>query len=240
MGDETVVTTVDTHHAGDASSLGRPVEPADPAARAGAGQQALPAAVEPLNEASVRRRQRIVDVALELLRAGDYHTIQMREVAERAGVSLGTVYRYFASKEHLFGAVDLEWVRQLEAAMPEDLPQAASNRERMGEALELVVAALENTPQLFRVVVMMEETSDVGARECYTRLSELTTTLVGRALRDLDPATRRNILHIMLAVLNQQLRWWSLGRLGIAEVRANLRGAVEVIFDYHELPGLVN
>jgi AcrR family transcriptional regulator len=47
------------------------------------------------------RRERILDAAVELAEDGGYDAVQMREVAERADVALGTLYRYFPSKTHL-------------------------------------------------------------------------------------------------------------------------------------------
>jgi AcrR family transcriptional regulator len=47
------------------------------------------------------RRERILDAAVELAAEGGYEAVQMREVAERADVALGTLYRYFPSKVHL-------------------------------------------------------------------------------------------------------------------------------------------
>jgi len=56
------------------------------------------------------RRDRIVRAAISLLEhGGEYDAIQMRDVAREAGVALGTVYRYFTSKEHLYAAALLEW-----------------------------------------------------------------------------------------------------------------------------------
>lgn len=46
-------------------------------------------------------RSAIIDAALELFLEGGYEQTTMRAIAERAGVSLGNAYYYFASKEHL-------------------------------------------------------------------------------------------------------------------------------------------
>ena len=46
-------------------------------------------------------RQRIVDVALELFTERGYDATTMRAIAERAGVSAGNAYQYFAGKDHL-------------------------------------------------------------------------------------------------------------------------------------------
>src|SRR5712664_4981543 len=47
------------------------------------------------------RRKRILDATLALASKGGYDAVQMRTVAEQAGVALGTLYRYFPSKIHL-------------------------------------------------------------------------------------------------------------------------------------------
>jgi AcrR family transcriptional regulator len=50
-------------------------------------------------------RERIVAAALELVARGGYAGAQMAEVAKRAGVATGTVYRHFPSKSELFAEV---------------------------------------------------------------------------------------------------------------------------------------
>ena len=41
---------------------------------------------------------------MKLAAEGGYDAVQMRDVAGEAGVALGTIYRYFASKDHLLAA----------------------------------------------------------------------------------------------------------------------------------------
>src|SRR6476659_5437249 len=55
------------------------------------------------------RRKRILDATLALASKGGYDAVQMRTVAERADVALGTLYRYFRAKIHLLvSALTLE------------------------------------------------------------------------------------------------------------------------------------
>src|SRR3954453_13129041 len=56
-------------------------------------------------EAQRARRRRILKAAAELATEGGFYAVQMREVAERADVALGTLYRYFPSKIHLLVSV---------------------------------------------------------------------------------------------------------------------------------------
>src|SRR5690242_20068756 len=61
------------------------------------------------------RRRRILDATLALASKGGYDAVQMRAVAERADVALGTLYRYFPSKVHLLVsalAIELERIQE--------------------------------------------------------------------------------------------------------------------------------
>ena len=61
------------------------------------------------------RHRRILDATLALASKGGYEAVQMRTVAERADVALGTLYRYFPSKIHLLvSALARELERYLE------------------------------------------------------------------------------------------------------------------------------
>lgn len=50
---------------------------------------------------SVAKHARILQAAVELFTDRDFHQILMHDVAERAEVGKGTVYRYFPTKEEL-------------------------------------------------------------------------------------------------------------------------------------------
>ena len=47
------------------------------------------------------RKQRLLDAATALAAEGGYDAVQMRDVAARAEVALGTLYRHYASKDQL-------------------------------------------------------------------------------------------------------------------------------------------
>ena len=64
----------------------------------------------------VARRERIIRAATELLEEREYERIQIRHVADAASVALGTLYRYFPSKEQLYAEVLLTWSESFEHA----------------------------------------------------------------------------------------------------------------------------
>src|SRR3569623_1722205 len=66
----------------------------------------------------VARRERILDAAMELASEGGYDAVQLREVAERAEVALGTLFRYFPSKVHLLVSALGRTFAQLQGSVP--------------------------------------------------------------------------------------------------------------------------
>ena len=85
-----------------------------------------------------RNRERIIEAARELF-AGERPNVQMDEVAHRAGVGVGTVYRHFPDKEALMG----ELVRQRFDLFNENLRQALAD-ERSGAFAALAAALRAN------------------------------------------------------------------------------------------------
>ena len=49
-----------------------------------------------------RRRDEILRTATDLFSEKGYHELTMEEIAEEIGVSKGTIYNYFSSKENLY------------------------------------------------------------------------------------------------------------------------------------------
>src|SRR3954467_6992747 len=69
-----------------------------------ASSEAVPAAPNQegaLAKSQAARRRRVLDATLRLAAEGGFDAVQMRDVASAADVALGTVYRYFTSKERL-------------------------------------------------------------------------------------------------------------------------------------------
>ncbi|MBO2448228.1 TetR/AcrR family transcriptional regulator [Actinomadura barringtoniae] len=59
------------------------------------------------------RRERLLEAARELALEGGYPAVTMHDVADRAGVARATVYRYFATKDHLLTEVAATWAHRV-------------------------------------------------------------------------------------------------------------------------------
>jgi AcrR family transcriptional regulator len=82
-----------------------------------------------LAASQLKRVRRIVDSAVALAEKGGFDAVRLRDVADASGVALGTLYKYFRSKEDiLLFAVNEE---------AESLEQAIAGRPAVGETQAL-------------------------------------------------------------------------------------------------------
>jgi TetR/AcrR family transcriptional regulator, cholesterol catabolism regulator len=191
---------------------------------------AEPVSPNVLNEGQLARRQRIIDAGLVLLERNEYDRIQIKDVAEEAGVALGTLYHYFSSKEHLFAEVLVKWAATLRASLARRPPQGTTPREKLTVALHRSVRAFQHQPQLARLIASLELSSDPFATEIIERLDQTTTGVYMELLNGIEPSRARTIVRTMDAVLDSQLRSWSAGRLSITGVYDYLSESINLIF----------
>ena len=90
-----------------------------------------------MGQKSARTRQRIVDAALALFEQRGYEQATMREIAARAGVSLGSTYYYFRAKEDLIQA----FYYQMQAAHVQACDPVLSEEKRFRQRLVGVMQA---------------------------------------------------------------------------------------------------
>src|SRR3546814_13781230 len=96
-----------------------------------------------LSASQAARRQRVLVAALQLGSAGGYDAVQMRDVAASAGVALGTIYRYFPSKDSLLAAAMVEWMEDLERRLNRRGPTGSPAAERV---YHMLGPSLHTTP----------------------------------------------------------------------------------------------
>jgi AcrR family transcriptional regulator len=176
------------------------------------------------------RRERIVRAAIALLEHGEYDAIQMRDVAEAAGVALATIYRYFTSKEHLYAAALLEWasdypVRGRASRRPGDSDEAA-----LRALMRRAVRAFERHPQMMRAEIVLESSHDPNARALFDQFASQNASALLDALSSTEPSRAQAIVDTVNAVLSTRLRSWALGRSTIRDVDRAVALAIDLIF----------
>jgi AcrR family transcriptional regulator len=74
---------------------------------------------ETFEKTSEDRRQKILDVALTEFAQNGYSAAKINDIARKSGISIGSLYSYFESKEDLFLTIVSMTTRLLESALAE-------------------------------------------------------------------------------------------------------------------------
>jgi AcrR family transcriptional regulator len=99
------------------------------------------------------RRERILDVAIDLAEAGGFENVRQRDVAANAGVALGTLYKSFRSKEDLLAAALERETRQMEERMTSRPPRGKTEQQRLVAFFHSVTHELCKKPNFARAVL---------------------------------------------------------------------------------------
>src|SRR5688572_239366 len=104
----------------------------------------------PQRAASEETRRKILDAALDLFRERGFEATTIRDVAARAGLSLGSAYYYFTSKEAIVGAY-YDYVQDEHRVRSRDaFARGGDLRERLRAALHTKIDIMQDDRQLLR------------------------------------------------------------------------------------------
>jgi AcrR family transcriptional regulator len=132
------------------------------------------------------RSRRIVDTAVELAEQGGFEAVRLRDVADQAGVALGTLYRRFRSKEDLLVAALEQEAEDLERRVEARPPRGHTGAERVTSFFASGTRGLCRRPNLTRAVLRAMTSGDPEIAGKVSRFHDRMTNLITRALRGED------------------------------------------------------
>ena len=189
----------------------------------------------PLPRGQAARRDRVVAAALELGTQGGYDAVQMRDVAAQANVALGTIYRYFSSKDHLLAAALVSWARDLEHRVGTRPPRGSTTADRMVDILGRATRSMEGKPQLSAAVVSALTSSDPKVAECQEEVGGVMARIQEQAFPDdFDPEIRDRIIRALEHVWFASLVGWVNGWVGIGQAGDELASAAHLLLDQYD------
>ena len=182
-----------------------------------------------LTPAQRQRRQRILDAAVALAAEGGYDAVQMREVSVRADVALGTLYRYFPSKEHMLVSALADHVVALRRRLNERPPQGDDDAERVMDVIRRSTRALQRQPNVISAMLKSLISSAAGVGEAVGPIGAQMTEIVVSAMRHDDPGSAthdRDVAEVIQQVWLASLLWWVAGRAPARLVEEKVSRAV--------------
>jgi AcrR family transcriptional regulator len=175
------------------------------------------------------RRRRVIGSAVELASEGGYDLVQMRDVAARAGVALGTIYRYFESKDQLLAAALAEWTAELERGL-EARPAAGSTpEERVVDVIRRASRPIERNQRLSSALVTAVAGPDQGTHTYQAEIHEILMRILDEALLDVEKDRRDAVVRILCNVWFAALIGWVHGWRAVSSVRDELEFAARFL-----------
>ncbi|MET9427048.1 MULTISPECIES: TetR family transcriptional regulator [unclassified Streptomyces] len=184
----------------------------------------------PLTQRQEARRRRILQASTQLASRGGFDAVQMREVAEAAGVALGTLYRYFPSKIHLLVATMQDQLEHLHATLRKRPPAGETPSARVAETLLRAFRALQREPQLADAMVRALTFADRGVNREVDTVSRQTTAIILDATGLERPTPEQlSAVRVIAHTWHSALITWLAGRASIAQVRLDIETACRLI-----------
>jgi AcrR family transcriptional regulator len=157
--------------------------------------------------------QRLEVAVLDIFSHSDFHKANIRDVANRAGVSFSTIYKHYGSKERLvFAFVDV-WLGKLTERIYDHLQGIEDLKEKMRKVLWLQLDYYERNPGLARIIFMTLPMKTWMADETFKQKKMINMYLEvmrnGQKEGILNPNVRAGVLlDFMLGTVQRAFTMW--------------------------------
>ncbi len=153
------------------------------------------------------RKAELLEAARRVFERQGFLDARVADIAEEAGVSQGTFYTYYDSKDAIFREVAAELAARMIAALKPEGPRPASVHEQIERAMRRFVAAYRAEARLVVVVAQLgQSTPEVAALRLSVREAFVARTAHGIRMQqaqglidpDLDPWLASEVLGSMV------------------------------------------
>ncbi len=187
--------------------------------------------VADLTVGQAARRQRVIDAALTLGSEGGYEAVQMRDVAATAGVALGTIYRYFTSKDHLLAAAMVDWSTDLERRIAPRRNRSGPTADAVVEVIRRATRPMEREPQLAAAMVHAAAANEPSVTACQQQTTDTIERVLTAAMDGTDPARKARAARVLAHVWNSSILRWANGSEAVGQIGDDLEDAARLLLD---------
>ncbi len=192
---------------------------------------------DPPEQKIEERARRIIESTIELAEEGGFEAVRLREVAARAEVAMGTLYRRFHSKEDLLVAALEQETRGMEERVRRRPPKGATASERAVSFFVIATRGMMRRPNLSRAMLRAAAAGEPALARKVGLFHDMMRRMIVGALRgqpvlpgDETMSDRERLLG---DVLNQiwfaVMVGWSGGLETQSSINERMRASVELI-----------
>lgn len=182
------------------------------------------------SDAQRERRKRILDATLAIASKGGYEAVQMRAVADRADVAVGTLYRYFPSKVHLLVSALAREFERIDAKTDRAAVTGGTPFQRLNSMVSKLNRAMQRNPLLTEAMTRAYVFADASAAGEVDQVAKIIDGMFARAMSDGEPTEDQyHIARVISDVWLSNLLAWLTRRASANDVSKRLDLTVRLL-----------
>ncbi|OIN82754.1 TetR/AcrR family transcriptional regulator [Mycobacterium malmoense] len=183
-----------------------------------------------MTSSQLKRRAKIIDAVTDLIGEAGADAVQMRDVAQRAGVALATLYKYFSSKEDLLAAALDSWHQRV--IWPILRPDEPPDPDRLAGILDYLrrsQRAFHVDPEMSALTVQLAVSTEPGAKVAIDQILGTNAEIFIRLVDVVAPEDLRHVAFGLSAVLTGSLIGLLTGRMTLEESFSHVEWVARVL-----------
>jgi TetR/AcrR family transcriptional regulator, cholesterol catabolism regulator len=185
----------------------------------------------PTTPAQKARHARILAAAVEILSAEGGEALQMKDLAQRARVSLATLYRYFPSRDYVLLAVSVARYQEAAHKVMAEVPQGESVRERVTDHLLREFGAVRREQRLTASLVQALTETRRGYSPMIETIEHLHRQIVAHVAAGGGSLTdqQNKVLPVVIDIFSAATRLWLAGIFSVADAEFQIKTGCELL-----------
>jgi len=156
-----------------------------------------------MRDATLRKRQQVIDIALEMFISRGYENVSVDEIIEAADISKGTFYHYFSSKEDLLSDFGKSQVEITDAWLGEGPKDISSLEEHINRLFLELTDTFRDIPRLVRSIFALSSQNEKVA-ESIAQFADRLREALGKWIPE------REKIEALIAIYTGTVYIWSM------------------------------
>ena len=179
------------------------------------------------------RRGRVIQAAMRLASEGGYDAVHMRDVSAKADVAMGTIYRYFSSKDELLAASLVTWVKALRNRLAAHPGRGHTPAERLADTLSTASNVSERAVPLVKALITAMSSTDPAVIPHRVEVDGLMGDIIINGMGELPARVDiEGVRRVMTHVWSSSINRWVSGMAPTGSVAVELRRAADLLLGH--------
>jgi AcrR family transcriptional regulator len=158
-------------------------------------------------------QKRLESAVIDTFSKGDFHEASMRKIAKKAGVSFGTIYKYYKDKNNLLFVFIDRWFDELVDRMVDHLQGIHDTKEKLRKIFWIQLDYFERNSDIGKIIWITVPLKTWMTHETYkqNRLMDVIMSVLkeGQANGMFNPDVRPGLLlNFVIPLINRSFNEW--------------------------------